>query len=64
VLGGHTSAVFLMGVVAYIGIELIPRLLTPSATRFDEAVPVAILSLAVYEELVRVAVELLQVTFR
>jgi cation diffusion facilitator family transporter len=47
VLGGYTSAVFLMGVAAYMGIESISRLLTPSAIRFDEAIPVAVLGLAV-----------------
>jgi len=47
VLGGYTSAVFLMGVAAYMGIESIARLVTPSAIRFDEAILVAILGLAV-----------------
>ena len=47
VLGGYTSAVFLMGVAAYMGVESIARLVTPSAIRFDEAIPVAILGLAV-----------------
>jgi Co/Zn/Cd efflux system component len=43
VLGGYTSAVLLMGVAAYMGIESISRLVTPSEIRFDEAIPVAIL---------------------
>jgi cation diffusion facilitator family transporter len=47
VLGGYTSAVFLMGVAAYMGIESITRLVTPSAIRFDEAIPVAVLGLVV-----------------
>ena len=47
VLGGYTSAMFLMGVAAYMGIESIVRLVTPSAIRFDEAIPVAVLGLAV-----------------
>jgi len=47
VLGGYTSAVFLMGVAAYMGIESIARLVNPSAIRFDEAIPVAIIGLAV-----------------
>jgi cation diffusion facilitator family transporter len=47
VLGGYTSAVFLMGVAAYMGIESIARLVTPSAIRFDEAIPVAVVGLAV-----------------
>jgi cation diffusion facilitator family transporter len=47
VLGGYTSALFLMGVAAYMGIESVSRLLSPAAIRFDEAIPVAILGLAV-----------------
>jgi len=47
VLGGYTSAVFLMGVAAYMGIESIARLVTPSVIRFDEAIAVAVLGLAV-----------------
>ncbi len=47
VLGGYTSAVFLLGVAAYMGIESTARLLTPATIRFDEAIPVAILGLAV-----------------
>ena len=47
VLGGYTSAVFLMGVAAYMGIESIARLVAPSAIRFDEAIPVAIVGLVV-----------------
>jgi cation diffusion facilitator family transporter len=47
VLGGYTSAVFLMGVAAYMGIESIARLVSPATIRFDEAIPVAILGLAV-----------------
>jgi cation diffusion facilitator family transporter len=47
VLGGYTSALFLMAVAAYMGIESVSRLLSPAAIRFDEAIPVAILGLAV-----------------
>jgi cation diffusion facilitator family transporter len=47
VLGGYTSAVFLLGVAAYMGIESTARLLTPATIHFDEAIPVAILGLAV-----------------
>ena len=47
VLGGYTSAVFLMAVAAYMGIESIARLVTPSVIRFDEAIAVAVLGLAV-----------------
>ncbi len=47
VLGGYTSAVFLLGVAAYMGIESVSRLLQPAPIRFDEAIPVAILGLGV-----------------
>jgi len=47
VLGGYTSAVFLLGVAAYMGYESISRLLQPEPIRFDEAIPVAILGLIV-----------------
>ena len=47
VLGGYTSAVMLMGVAAYMGFESIRRLIEPAPIRFDEAIPVAVLGLAV-----------------
>ena len=47
VLGGYTSAVFLMGVAIYMGVESIARLVRPTAIHFDEAIPVAIVGLAV-----------------
>jgi cation diffusion facilitator family transporter len=47
VLGGYTSAVFLLGVAAYMGIESVTRLFNPAPIHFDEAIPVAILGLAV-----------------
>jgi len=47
VLGGYTSAVFLVGVAAYMGFESILRLVSPAPIRFDEAIPVAVLGLAV-----------------
>ena len=47
VLGGYTSAVLLMAVAGYMGFESIRRLLTPAPIRFDEAIPVALLGLAV-----------------
>lgn len=47
VLGGYTSAVFLMGVAAYMGLESAARLLTPHAIRFDQAIPVAVVGLIV-----------------
>ena len=47
VLGGYTSAVMLIGVAGYMGFESIRRLVEPSPIRFDEAIPVAVLGLAV-----------------
>ncbi|MGI9245194.1 MAG: CDF family Co(II)/Ni(II) efflux transporter DmeF [Steroidobacteraceae bacterium] len=47
VLGGYTSAVFLLGVAAYMGIESVARLIQPQAIRFDEAIAVAVVGLAV-----------------
>jgi len=47
VLGGYTSAVFLLGVAAYMGFESVSRLIEPASIRFDEAIPVAVLGLAV-----------------
>jgi cation diffusion facilitator family transporter len=47
VLGGYTSAVFLMGVAAYMGFESLARLVHPATIRFNEAIPVAIVGLGV-----------------
>ena len=47
VLGGYTSAVFLLGVAGYMGFESLLRLVDPSPIRFDQAIPVAVLGLAV-----------------
>ena len=47
VLGGYTSAVFLMGVAAYMGLESLQRLLEPAPIRFDEAITVAVVGLVV-----------------
>jgi cation diffusion facilitator family transporter len=47
ILGGYTSAVLMMGVAAYMGIESVRRLIEPAPIRFDEAIPVAVLGLAV-----------------
>jgi cation diffusion facilitator family transporter len=47
VLGGYTSAVLLLGVAAYMGFESARRLVDPAPIRFDEAIPVAVLGLAV-----------------
>jgi cation diffusion facilitator family transporter len=47
VLGGYTSAVFLLGVAAYMGYESVKRLVTPAPIHFTEAIPVAVIGLAV-----------------
>ena len=47
VLGGYTSAVFLVGVAAYMGFESVSRLIDPAEIHFNQAIPVAILGLAV-----------------
>ena len=47
VLGGYTSAVFLLAVAAYMGYESVARLITPQAIRFDEAIAVAAIGLGV-----------------
>ena len=47
VLGGYTSAVFLLGVAAYMGFESAKRLLSPAPIQFDEAIPIAVLGLVV-----------------
>ena len=47
VLGGYTSAVFLLGVAAYMGWESVLRLVDPKPIRFDEAILVAVLGLVV-----------------
>ncbi len=47
ILGGYTSAVLMLGVAAYMGFESIRRLIDPAPIRFDEAIPIAILGLAV-----------------
>jgi cation diffusion facilitator family transporter len=47
VLGGYTSAVVLVGVAAYMGIESVARLFHPAPIRFDEAIAVAVLGLGV-----------------
>jgi cation diffusion facilitator family transporter len=47
VLGGYTSAVFLMGVAAYMGFESVSRLLRPAPISFDEAIPIAAVGLIV-----------------
>jgi len=47
VLGGYTSAVFLLAVAAYMGYESIARLIAPRPIRFDEAIAVAAIGLGV-----------------
>lgn len=47
ILGGYTSAVLLLGVAAYMGIESLLRLVEPTPIRFDQAIPVAIVGLLV-----------------
>jgi cation diffusion facilitator family transporter len=47
VLGGYTSAVFLLGVAGYMGFESVKRLVSPALIHFDEAIPIAVLGLAV-----------------
>jgi cation diffusion facilitator family transporter len=47
VLGGYTSAVFLLGVAAYMGIESVTRLVRPTSILYGEAIAVAVLGLAV-----------------
>jgi cation diffusion facilitator family transporter len=47
VLGGYTSAVFLMGVAGYMGLESVSRLVHPTPIQFDEAIPIAAVGLLV-----------------
>ena len=47
VLGGYTSGVFMLGVAGYMGFESVARLLDPHPIRFDEAIAIAVLGLAV-----------------
>jgi len=47
VLGGYTSAVFLMGVATYMGIESASRLMAPMPIHFDQAIPIAVVGLLV-----------------
>ena len=47
VLGGYTSAVFLLGVAGYMGWESVRRLFVPSPIHYGEAIPIAVLGLVV-----------------
>lgn len=47
VLGGYTSAVFLLGVAGYMGWESVRRLFLPTTIHYGEAIPIAVLGLVV-----------------
>ena len=47
VLGGYTSALLLVGVVAYMAYECVSRLLHPGPIAYDQALAVAVLGLVV-----------------
>ena len=47
VLGGYTSALFLLGITAVMAVESVQRLVAPIAVAYDEALAVAALGLAV-----------------
>ena len=47
ILGGYTSAIFLVGVVAYMGYESVSRLMSPAPIAFNEAIGIACLGLLV-----------------
>jgi len=47
ILGGYTSAIFLVGVVAYMGYESVVRLMNPAPIVFNEAIGIACLGLLV-----------------
>ncbi|MFO1394076.1 MAG: CDF family Co(II)/Ni(II) efflux transporter DmeF [Steroidobacteraceae bacterium] len=47
VLGGYTSAVFLLGVAGYMAFESVRRLFVPAAIHYGEAIPIAVLGLVV-----------------
>jgi len=47
ILGGYTSAIFLVGVVIYMGYESVIRLMHPAPIAFDEAIGIACLGLLV-----------------
>ncbi|HWB74433.1 MAG TPA: CDF family Co(II)/Ni(II) efflux transporter DmeF [Nannocystaceae bacterium] len=46
-LAGFTSAVLLAVAAVWMGVEAVSRLISPTAVRFDEALPVAVLGLVV-----------------
>jgi cation diffusion facilitator family transporter len=47
ILGGYTSAIFLVGVVVYMGYESVTRLMNPAPIAFNEAIGIACLGLLV-----------------
>jgi cation diffusion facilitator family transporter len=47
ILGGYTSAIFLVGVVGYMGYESVSRLMNPAPIAFNEAIGIACLGLLV-----------------
>ncbi len=47
ILGGYTSAIFLVGVVVYMGYESVIRLMNPAPIAFNEAIGIACLGLLV-----------------
>jgi cation diffusion facilitator family transporter len=47
ILGGYTSAIFLVGVVVYMGYESVTRLMHPAPIAFNEAIGIACLGLLV-----------------
>jgi cation diffusion facilitator family transporter len=47
VLGGYTSAIFLLGIAALMAVQSIERLMAPQAIHYDEAIAIAIVGLAV-----------------
>jgi cation diffusion facilitator family transporter len=47
ILGGYTSAIFLVGVVVYMGYESVSRLMNPAPIAFNEAIGIACLGLLV-----------------
>jgi cation diffusion facilitator family transporter len=47
VLGGYTSAIFLLGIAALMTFQSIERLVAPQAIHYDEAIAIAVVGLAV-----------------
>ncbi len=47
ILGGYTSAIFLVGVVVYMGYESVTRLMHPAPIAFDQAIGIACLGFLV-----------------